>query len=153
MDEIVFTKVENPRWHDADHFSIVCDVTVEGMGKLPYAVGHRTDTPYGMKLWRELQDGVHGPIAPYVPPPELTAAEKRAMMPTRTPREFRDRLIDNNIMPEDVTAQINRISDPKLRAKALNAWEYPTEFSRLDPLIDEIGAMFGLSPEDIDAMW
>lgn len=37
--------------------------------------------------------------------------------------------------------------------KALNAWEVATIISRVDPYIDMIGAMFGLTPEDIDELW
>jgi hypothetical protein len=35
----------------------------------------------------------------------------------------------------------------------MNAWKYPTQFTRTDQLIDEIGAMFSLTPEAIDVMW
>lgn len=83
----------------------------------------------------------------------LSPEEQRAQMPPLTPRQFRDTLIDADIMPDDVTAAIDQIPDEKQRAKALNAWEYPTQFTRTDPLVDQIGAMFGLSPEDIDALW
>ena len=74
-------------------------------------------------------------------------------MPALTPRQFRDALIDNDIMPDDVTTAINRIADPKARAKALNAWEYPTAFLRTDQLLEQIGASFSLSPDAIDVMW
>ena len=83
----------------------------------------------------------------------MSTAEKRAAMPPLTPRQFRDALIDSDIMPDDVTAAINQIADPKARAKALNAWEYPTEFLRKDQLLEQIGAAFNLSPDAIDAMW
>lgn len=83
----------------------------------------------------------------------MTTEEKRAAMPPLTPRQFRDTLIDNDIMPDDVTAAINQIADPKARAKALNAWEYPTEFLRTDKLLEQIGASFDLSSDAIDAMW
>lgn len=89
----------------------------------------------------------------YTPPPEPTSEELREQMPELTPRQFRDALIDADIMPDQVTAAIAQIPDEKQRAKALNAWEYPTQFSRTDPLIDQIGAMFSLSPEQIDTMW
>lgn len=56
-------------------------------------------------------------------------------------------------MPDQITAAIGEITDEKQRAKALNAWEYPTKFTRTDPLINQIGAIFGFTPEDIDIMW
>ncbi|MBB5576387.1 MULTISPECIES: hypothetical protein [Rhizobium] len=83
----------------------------------------------------------------------MSPEERRAAMPPLTPRQFRDALIDNDIMPDDVTAAINQIADSKARAKALNAWEYPTEFLRTDQLLEQIGASFSLSPDAIDAMW
>lgn len=97
---------------------------------------------------RTLADAV-----PYSTAPQLTPEELRAQMPPLTPRQFRDALIDADIMPDQVTAAIGQIPDVKHRAKALNAWEYPTQFTRTDPLIDQIGAMFGLSPDDIDVLW
>lgn len=92
--------------------------------------------------------------APPAPEPEpLTPEEIRAQMLPLTPRQFRDALIDHDIMPEAVTGAITQIEDEKERAKAMNAWEYTTSFIRTDPLIDLIGDAFGLSPEDIDEMW
>lgn len=79
--------------------------------------------------------------------------ELRAQMPELTPRQFRDALIDADIMPDQVTAAIKLIPDAKQQAKALNAWEYPTRFTRIDPLLDQIGAMFELTPEQIDTLW
>jgi len=87
------------------------------------------------------------------PADHMTIEEKRAAMPDLTPREFRDALIDNDIMPDQVTAAINGIADPKARAKALNAWEYPTMFSRTDQLLEQIGVSFDLTPEAIDVLW
>ena len=92
-------------------------------------------------------------ILPYIPPPELTPEELRAMMPELTPREFRDALIDVDIMPDHVTAAIGLIPNAKQKAKALNAWEYPTQFTRTDPLIDQIGNMFNFTAQQIDEMW
>ncbi|WP_273727464.1 hypothetical protein [Brucella gallinifaecis] len=94
---------------------------------------------------------VQAPPEPEPEPP--TPEELRAQMPPLTPRQFRDALIDHDIMPDDVTAAINQIADAKDRAKALNAWEYPTQFVRTEPLIEQIGAIFSLTPEDIDDMW
>lgn len=89
----------------------------------------------------------------YVPQSEPTLEELRVQMPALTPRQFRDALIDVDIMPDQITAAIGEITDEKQRAKALNAWEYPTKFTRTDPLINQIGAIFGFTPEDIDIMW
>lgn len=92
-------------------------------------------------------------ILPYVPPLPPAPEELRAAMPVLTPRQFRDALIDADIMPDHVTAAISHLTDEKQRAKALNAWEYPTKFTRTDPLIDQIGTIFSLTSEQIDTMW
>ncbi|MBX8800467.1 hypothetical protein HBA92_06820 [Ochrobactrum sp. MR28] len=93
----------------------------------------------------------------YVPPTPLTPKEMREQMPPLTPRQFRNALVDADILtdaaPDEVTQAIAQIAEVKTRVKALNAWEYPTEFTRSDPLIDQIGAMFSLTPEQIDTMW
>jgi hypothetical protein len=89
----------------------------------------------------------------YVEPPQPTAAELRAQMPNKTPREFRDILIDMGIFSHMVAEKINEIPFDIERQKALNAWEVSTYISRTDPHVDMIGAMFDKSPTDIDAAW
>lgn len=103
--------------------------------------------------WREIKPGMIYRNGLVSDPPEPTLEERRAAMRPLTPREFRDALIDNDIMPDQVTAAINQMEDLKARAKALNAWEYPTEFTRSDPLVEQIGTIFGLTPEMIDKLW
>lgn len=88
---------------------------------------------------------------------ELTIEQKRALMPVKTQREFRDILIDDGVLtdavPDEVTVAISNIPFDKERTKALNAWQNMTEARRDDPYIDMIGAMFGYTPEQIDALW
>ena len=89
----------------------------------------------------------------YVEPHQPTAAELRAQMADKTPREFRDILTDMGIFPHMVAAQINEIPFDIERQKALNAWEVSTYISRIDPYVDMIGAMFDKSVAEIDAAW
>lgn len=96
--------------------------------------------------------------APPAPDPEpLTPEELRAQMPDKTPREFRDILIDEGILtdavPDEVTVKINQIPFDIERMKALNAWNNMSVAQRVDPYVDMIGAMFGRSPEEIDILW
>lgn len=90
-------------------------------------------------------------------PEELTIEQKRALMPVKTPREFRDILIDEGVLtdavPDEVTLAIQQIPFDKERTKALNAWQNMTEARRDDPYINMIGAMFGYTPEQIDGLW
>lgn len=89
--------------------------------------------------------------------PTFTIEQKRELMPIKTPREFRDILIDDDVLtdvvPDEVTVAISNIPFDKERTKALNAWQNMTEARRSDPYIDMIGAMFGYTPEQIDALW
>lgn len=92
-----------------------------------------------------------------IEPPAPTAEEIRLAMPDKTPREFRDILIDEDVLtdavPDEVTLAIQQIPFDKERTKALNAWQNMTEARRSDPYIDMIGAMFGYTPEQIDELW
>lgn len=147
-------EVYSLRWLNAENTVLGGEVKFSHReGRDPVCITANYDTQIGRRLWSEANHGLHGEIAPYVPPKPLTPDELRAKLPALTPREFRDILIDNNIMPDDVTAEILRIPDLKTRAKTLNAWEYPVEFNRTDPHVDIIGAGFGLSPLQIDKMW
>lgn len=121
----------------------------------------RPDDPYGLApairaaIDEWISDGK--PVAPYEPPPEPTPEEIRAQMPDKTPREFRDILIDEGILtdavPDEITLAIQQIPFDNERMKALNAWQYMTVAQRTDPYIDMIGALFDLSPDDIDLLW
>lgn len=125
-------------------------------GRTRAVVAYRASDPYSQLtplITQWLTDNPDQEILPYIPPTELTPEELRALMPELTPRQFRDALIDADIIPDHVAAAIGLIPNEKQRAKALNAWEYPTQFTRTDPLIDQIGDMFNLTPEQIDTMW
>ena len=84
-------------------------------------------------------------IAPYEPPPE----------PLRplTARQLRLGLVTNGISLSSVEAAIDAIEDQTDREVARIEWEYATTFERSHPLIEQVGAALGLTPEQIDAMW
>jgi len=84
-------------------------------------------------------------IEPYVPPP--------APLRPLTSRQLRLGLVTNGISLSSVEAAIDAIEDPTDREVALIEWEYATTFERSHPLVNQIGAALGLTPEQIDAMW
>ncbi len=147
----------NPQWGDEARSFINMEIRLDrevreywaGMHDcwVPFSASMLDNEDYGRWLFEQASAG---PVAEFTPP---SAEQTRASMRPLTPREFRDALIDNDIMPDQVTAAIGQIADPKTRAKALNAWEYPTQFTRTDPLVDQIGTIFGLTPEAIDKLW
>lgn len=67
--------------------------------------------------------------------------------------EFRKRLIDRNIMPSAVDAKIAEITHPKARAIAQTEWEYAAEIHRTHPMVMALAPAFGLSEEQVDAIF
>lgn len=83
-------------------------------------------------------------LNPPAPPPVL---------PTLTSRQLRLGLVANGISLPSVEAAIDAIEDPTDREVARIEWEYATTFERSHPLIEQVGAALGLTPEQIDDMW
>jgi len=85
------------------------------------------------------------PIAPYEQPePPLGPL---------TARQLRLGLVAAGFSLGDVEAAIDAIEDQTDREVARIEWEYATTFERSHPLIEQVGAALGLTPEQIDAMW
>lgn len=86
------------------------------------------------------------PVLPYEPPPPPP-------LPPLSARQLRLGLVAAGIMPSQVDTAIAEIQDANDRAIAEIEWEYATQFERDHPLIDQVGAALGLTPEQIDDMW
>jgi len=86
---------------------------------------------------------------PEEPEPEPEPEE----LPPLTARQLRLGLVMNGITLAQVEAEIDAIEDEQDRVVAQIEWEYASQFERDHPLIDQIGAALGLTPEQIDAMW
>lgn len=84
------------------------------------------------------------PVVPYTPP---TAEELRALMPSLSPRQIRLALASVDIHEADVDAAL--AGDPV----GMIEWKHSTQFERLHPLIDSLGLVFSISPEEIDSLW
>lgn len=84
---------------------------------------------------------------------EETDMDRRAKMPTLSPVQFSKMLRGQGITAAMVEAAMAGIEDAEQRADAADTWEYATYFERLNLLIDLIGALLGLTPEQIDAAW
>lgn len=80
------------------------------------------------------------------PEPELPA-------PPLTARQLRLGLVLNGFTLAQVEATIEAIEDEQDREVARIEWEYASQFDRAHPLIEQVGAALGLTPEQIDAMW
>lgn len=85
-------------------------------------------------------------------PREVYTLEDEPLRPL-TARQLRRGLVLNGISLSSVEATINAIKDATEREMARIDWEYATTFERSHPLVNQIGAAMGLTPEQIDAMW
>jgi len=99
--------------------------------------------------------------APPAPDPEpLTPEELRAQMPNKSMVEFRAALrsirteaVPNGIYAADINAKIDEIIDLDLQEEARDYFNLGQYAERLNPWVDILGAMFGLSPQEIDVLW
>lgn len=116
----------------------------------------------------EVASVVHWSVAamPEPDPEPLTPEQIRAAMPTLSPPQIRLLLIsalgieaepDNDdlydLLKQRIALVMDGIADPMMKASAKIYWETATFFERLNPLIDQIGALLGLTPEEIDIAW
>lgn len=108
-------------------------------------------------------DDEFGPLVPELT--RMLAANEIALLPwasrpiqlktflPRSKKQFRSDLIANSIMPSTVTAKIMAIESEVERETALNSWENSDYYDRFDPLINQIGSLFGLTSDNIDSIW
>lgn len=99
------------------------------------------------------------------PEPELTPEELRAVMPRKSMVEFRASLRSIKVIPregeaeldgiyeEGILAKIALIADRALQAEARDYFLYAEYIERTNPWVEILGAMFGLSPAQIDTEW
>lgn len=73
--------------------------------------------------------------------------------PTLTRRQLRLGLLANGITTAQVEAVIAAIPDEIDRETAQIEWADASTYSREHPLVNQIGAAMGLTPEQIDVMW
>lgn len=70
-----------------------------------------------------------------------------------TKADFWIALLDRNITKAMVKAKIELIPDETLKAKTLIRLDEADHFWRGDPSMDVIGAMFGITPADLDYLF
>lgn len=85
----------------------------------------------------------------------ISAVEFAALpvpMPVVSAVQIRLQLLNHGIDGEDVVAAINASGLADIdRRRALAYWEYSSRYERDNPLIAQIGAALGFTPEQIDA--
>lgn len=68
-------------------------------------------------------------------------------------RSIRTETIPEGIYEEDILDKIALIEDKEQRAEARDYFLYAQYIERTNPWIDNLGAMFNLTPEEIDGFW
>lgn len=68
------------------------------------------------------------------------------------PTEFLLGMLRLNITPDQVDAVIASMSEPD-RTIASIYWTRSDRFKRANPLVDQIAAAFGKTPEDVNDVW
>lgn len=70
--QAILTSVSNPRWSNAEHTTIDCDITTSQFGDevLPFTAAQDDVEAHGRAIFADLVAGKYGPIAEYVAPPE-----------------------------------------------------------------------------------
>lgn len=60
--------VKNPRWCDAAQTGVDLDVTLSGVGELPFTARPSDPEPGGRRLYEDAVAGAFGEVAPYEAP-------------------------------------------------------------------------------------
>lgn len=86
--------------------------------------------------------------------PEQITANRKALVPASvTRRKARQALLLSGITKEMVTTALQNIPDPLERDLAMIEWEDSLEFERNRPLVAAVGALFGLTDEQLDELF
>jgi len=81
------TSLTNPRWADAEHTMIDCEITTSQFGDevLPFTASANDVEAHGRGIFADIVAGNYGEIGAYVPPPPLpesTATPSSGEIPT-----------------------------------------------------------------------
>lgn len=70
--QAVLTSLSNPRWSNAEHTTIDCEITTSQFGDevLPFTADQNDVEAHGRAIFASIVAGRYGPIAEYVAPPK-----------------------------------------------------------------------------------
>jgi len=69
-----------------------------------------------------------------------------------SPRQLRIALFSSGILEADVQAAIDTLAEPDKTISQIG-WEYANDFERNDALVEGVGALLGLTTEQMDDIW
>lgn len=64
-----YSEVKNIAWANAEHTMIVCDVTFEAIGTVPFSPNQNDTAAHSVEIYNRIVGGEFGPIGEYVEPP------------------------------------------------------------------------------------
>lgn len=64
-----YTEVKNIVWADSEHTLIVCDVTFETIGTVPFSPNPNDTAEHSVEIYNRIVGGEFGAIGEYVEPP------------------------------------------------------------------------------------
>jgi hypothetical protein len=73
-------------------------------------------------------------------------------IPDVTPRQIRQAIILSGISIASIEAAIDTLPEPT-KSLVLTEWDYSIAFQRNRPLVNQVGAMLGMSSAQLDALW
>ena len=133
--------------HNADS-TIDMEIEHPVYGWVPFTASHNDCEEHGKALYAAAIAGELGPVAPYIPPPEPTYAERLAAArasATLTPREFFLGLDAMGIYDTVMAAELPRAARIEL--------ETATHFDRTWPTLVEVAHSLGFTDEQLDALF
>jgi hypothetical protein len=70
------TSVSNPRWVNAEHAAIDCEMTTSQFGDevLPFTASQNDVEAHGRAIFADIVAGTYGPVAEYVAPQQVQPA-------------------------------------------------------------------------------
>jgi len=82
----ILTSLTNPRWSNAAHTTIDCEITTSQFGSeiLLFTADSNDVEPHGRAIFADIVAGKYGAIAEYVPPPptlEITGTPQSGEIP------------------------------------------------------------------------
>ncbi|WP_426238186.1 hypothetical protein [Pararhizobium sp. DWP1-1-3] len=121
--------------------------------EVPY-VTNPTD-PYSLSpaIRQWFLDNPEFVIGPYVPPPEPTPEELRALMPALPRLTFRNRFKAAGMTTAVINNAIAAIEDESEQEDMQIAWEDTQSFGRLDPFVIMVATFAGKTSAQIDTIW
>lgn len=133
--------------------SVLVDATIEQV-RDEFTFIYRPEDPFGdlnpqITAW--FFDHPEFEIEPYVEPPEPEPVDPLTIELPR--REFRRALLHNGMDTATILSVINAISDPTEREEMQIWWEDTQSFQRQHPVLVQMVAAAGLTPEQGDVIW